>query len=121
MHGQSSHITAAPAKTITNQPSCTVSGTTNDVSSSPVTVKITHNSNAAVAVTVDSSGNFSKTFTLEEGNNTLKVVSTDASGRSTTVTKTIKLDTTIQQITGVQFTPNPVSTSQPVKITLEVV
>lgn len=111
----------APTKIITNQPSCTVSGTTNDVSSSPVTVKITHNSNAAVTVTVDSSGNFSKAFTLTEGNNTLKVVSTDASGRSTTVTKTIKLDTTIPQITNVTLSPNPVSTSQPVKITLEVV
>lgn len=111
----------APTKTITNQPSCTVSGTTNDATSSPVTVKITHNSNAAVTVTVDSSGNFSKAFTLAEGNNTLKVVSTDAAGRSTTVTKTIKLDTSIPQITGVSFTPNPVSTSQPVTITLEVV
>lgn len=111
----------APTKTITNQPSCTVSGTTNDISSSPVTVKITHNSNAAVTATVDSSGNFSKDFTLVEGTNTLKVVSTDASGRSTTVTKTIKLDTTIPQISNISFAPNPVSTSQPVKITLEVV
>lgn len=110
----------APTKTITNQPSCTVSGTTNDATSSPVTVKITHNSNAAVAVTVDSSGNFTKDFTLTEGDNTLTVVSTDASGRSTTVTKTIKLDTTIPQISNVSFTPNPVSTSAPVTITLEV-
>lgn len=110
----------APTKAITNQPSCTVSGTTNDVSSSPVTVKITHNSNAAVSATVDSSGNFSKVFTLVEGTNTLKVVSTDASGRSTTVTKTIKLDTTIPQVKNVMLSPNPVSVSQPVKITLEV-
>lgn len=110
----------APTKTITNQPSCTVSGTTNDATSSPVTVEITHNSNAAVTVEVDSSGNFTKEFTLTEGNNTLTVVSTDASGRSTTVTKTIKLDTTIPQISNVSFAPNPVSTSAPVTITLEV-
>lgn len=111
----------APTKTITNQPSCTVSGTTNDATSSPVAVKITHNSNSAVAVSVDSSGNFSKTFTLTEGDNTLSIVSTDASGRTTTVTKTIRLDTSIPQVKNVMFTPNPVSTSQPVKISLEVV
>lgn len=111
----------SPTKTITNQPTCTVAGTTNDATSSPVTVKVTINSAAAVAVTVNSSGNFSQNFTLSEGNNTIKVVSTDAAGRSTTITKTIKLDTTIPQIRNVVFTPNPVNTSQSVKITLEVV
>lgn len=109
-----------PVKVITNQPSCMVSGTTNDATSSPVTIKITHNSNNAVTVPVDSSGGFSKTLTLAEGDNTIKIVSTDASGRSTTITKTIKLDTTIPQISNISFTPNPVSTSQPVTITLEV-
>lgn len=109
-----------PTKEITNQPSCTVSGTTNDESSSPVTVEITHNSNEPVSVPVDSFGNFSKTFTLMEGSNTLKVVSTDAAGRSTTVIKTIKLDTTIPQITNITFEPNPVDTSGSVKITMQV-
>lgn len=112
---------SSPSKSITNQPSCTVSGTTNDALSSPVTVEVTLNSDAAVSVEVDSDGNFSETFTLVEGDNTIKVVSTDKAGRSTTVTKNIKLDTSIPQITGVSFTPNPVSTSQPVTITLEVV
>lgn len=110
-----------PTTTITNHPLCTVEGVTNDVTSSPVTVMITLNNENTQSVTVDSSGNFSKTLTLSEGDNTIKVVSTDAAGRSTTVTKTIKLDTTIPQIVNAQFSPNPVSTSQPVKITLEVV
>ncbi len=112
---------SSPIKEITNQPSCIVSGTTNDASSSPVAVNVTLNSDAAVLVEVDSSGNFSKTFTLVEGDNTITVISTDKAGRSTTVTKNIKLDTSIPQITGISFTPNPVSTSQPVTITLEVV
>lgn len=110
----------APTATITNQPSCTVAGITNDATSSPVTVAITLNDGNAQIVTVDSSGNFSKTLTLAEGNNTIKVVSTDAAGRSTTVTKTIKLDTSVPQISNVVFEPNPVDASQPVKITLEV-
>lgn len=110
-----------PIREITNQPSCTVSGTTNDASSSPVEVSMSLNSDEAVLVEVDSLGNFSKAFTLVEGDNTITVISTDKAGRSTTVTKTIKLDTSIPQITGISFTPNPVSTSQPVTITLEVV
>jgi len=110
----------APTATITNKPSCTVTGKTNDATSSPVTVKITLNNGAAQAVTVDSSGNFSKTLTLAEGSNTIKVVSTDAAGRSTTAQKTIKLDTSVPEITSITFSPNPVDTSGSVKITVEV-
>lgn len=110
----------APTATITNQPSCTVSGTTNDATSSPVTVTITLNSGSAETVSVDSSGNFTKTLTLAEGANTIKVVSTDSAGRSTTVTKSIKLDTTIPKIVSVTFEPDPVNTSQSVKISIEV-
>lgn len=109
-----------PNKTVTNQAVCTVAGTTNDATSSPVTVQVTHNSNSAVSVPVDSSGFFTKDFSMIEGDNTFKVVSTDSAGRSTTVTKTIKLDTTIPQITNVKFAPNPTSTSEPVLITVEV-
>lgn len=109
-----------PTSAVTNQPACTVAGITNDNLSTPVSVEISLNGVSAGSAAVDSSGNFSKTLTLTEGDNTIKVVSTDKSGRSTTVTKTVKLDTSIPQITNVSFAPNPVSTSQPVKITLEV-
>lgn len=112
---------STPNVSITNQPECTVAGKTNDATSSPVTVKIILNSAASVNVNVDSSGSFSKSFALAEGDNTIKIISTDASGRSTTVTKTIKLDTSIPQIMNVTFTPNPVDASLPVEITLEVI
>lgn len=110
----------APTETITNKPSCTVTGVTNDATSSPVTVKITLNNGSAKTVSVDSSGNFTTTLTLAEGANTIKVVSTDSAGRSTTVTKSIKLDTTIPKIVSVTFEPNPTNTSQSVKISIEV-
>ncbi len=110
-----------PTFAITNQPSCVFSGTTNDNLSTPVSVEFMLNGEDAGSAAVDFSGNFSKTLTLTEGENNIKVVSTDKAGRSTTVTKTVKLDTSIPQITNVSFEPNPVSTSQPVKITLEVV
>lgn len=110
-----------PTFAITNQPQCTFIGVTNDDTSSPVVVEFTHNDTSVGSVPVDTDGNFEKTLTLSEGNNTIRVTSTDKSGRATTVTKTIKLDTSIPQVTNVVFEPNPVSTSQPVKITLEVV
>lgn len=110
-----------PTFAITNQPSIIFSGTTNDNLSTPVSVEFMLNGEEAGSAAVDTSGNFSKTLTLTEGENVVKVVSTDKAGRSTTVTKNVKLDTSIPQITNVSFEPNPVSTSQPVKITLEVV
>lgn len=110
-----------PTFAITNQPQCTFIGVTNDDTSSPVVVEFTHNNVNVGSVPVDTDGNFEKTLTLAEGDNTIRVTSTDKSGRVTTVTKTIKLDTSIPQVTNVVFEPNPVSTSQPVKITLEVV
>lgn len=110
-----------PTFAITNQPACTIAGITNDNLSTPVSVEISLNGVSAGSASVDSNGNFSKMLTLAEGDNIVKVISTDKAGRSTAVTKSIKLDTSIPQITNVLFAPNPVSTSQPVKITLEVV
>ena len=110
----------SPTKKITNQPSCTVSGVTNDESSSPVSVTITLNDDIYVSAEIDAAGNFSEDFTLSEGDNNIVVVSTDRSGRSTSIAKTIKLDTTIPQITGIIFEPNPVDVSQLVRITLQV-
>lgn len=110
-----------PTFEITNQPTCIFSGTTNDNLSTPVSVEFILNGEEAGSAAVDTGGNFSKTLTLTEGENIVNVVSTDKAGRSTTVTKNVKLDTSIPQITNVSFEPNPVSTSQPVKITLEVV
>lgn len=110
-----------PTFVITNQPSCTFIGITNDNLSTPVSVEFMLNGQEAGSAPVDTNGNFSKTLTLSEGDNVIKIISTDNSGRSTTVTKTIKLDTTIPQITNAHFEPNPTSTSQPVKITLEVI
>lgn len=110
-----------PTFAITNQPQCTFAGVTNDDTSSPVVVEFTHNDVSVGSVPVDADGNFEKILTLAEGNNTIIVTSTDKSGRSTSVTKEIKLDTSIPQVTNVMFAPNPVDTSQAVLITLEVI
>lgn len=88
---------------ITNNKSLTVSGTTNDATSSPVTVKIN-----GTAATVSPTGAFSTTVTLTEGSNTITVVATDSAGKSSTVTRKITLDTKAPTISAVTLTPNPV-------------
>jgi len=102
------NVTAPVNNLITNKASLTVAGTTNDVTSSPVTVKITLNNTDQGAVTVGSNGAFSKQINLAEGSNTIVITATDSAGKSTTVTRTVKLDTSVPQIKSATITPNPV-------------
>lgn len=110
----------SPTTEITNNPSCVVEGTTNDATSSPVTVTVKLNSGTEQSVTVSSDGSFSKSITLAEGTNTVTVKAKDAAGRTTTVTKTVKLDTTVPKIASVVLHPNPANASASVTISVEV-
>lgn len=96
------NVTSPTDNSITNSSTCTVAGTTNDTTSSPVTVTVNGN---PVTVT---NGSFSTTINLTEGSNTITVVATDAAGKTTTVTRTVTLDTSVPVITAVTLTPNPV-------------
>lgn len=100
---------------VTNNASITVSGTTNDITSSPVTLTVN-----GEAVTVGSNGAFTTTLTLTEGNNTITVVATDSAGKKTTVTRTVTLDTTPPAFSNVTVTPNPVDAGHTYVITVEV-
>ncbi|MDF2800220.1 MAG: hypothetical protein K0S61_123 [Anaerocolumna sp.] len=93
---------------ITNNASLTVSGTTNDATSSPVSVTIKLNDADQGSVTV-SSGSFSKAITLAQGSNTIAIRSTDSAGKYSEVTRVVTLDTTPPAITAVTITPNPVT------------
>ena len=99
---------------ITNDPSLVVSGTTNDATSS--TVRVTVNGESATVV----SGSFSHTITLTEGTNTITVVATDLAGKTTTVTRTVTLDTVAPVISSISITPNPVDVGATYIITVEV-
>lgn len=105
---------------ITNNASIVVQGTTNDATSSPVTVTIKLNGTDQGAVSVDGSGNFSKSITLKEGANTIVVISKDAAGRETTVTITGTLDTSAPVINSVSIEPNPVDAGATMIIRIEV-
>ena len=113
-------ISSPTDKLITNKQVCTVKGTTNDATSSPVKVTIKLNSGTAEAVTVDSNGSFSKDLTLANGNNTITIVATDSAGKTTTVTRTVTLDTAAPVIKSVTLTPNPVDTGKTFVIAVEV-
>ena len=102
------NVTAPVNNLITNKASLTVAGTTNDVTSSPVTVKITLNGADQGAVTVGTGGAFSKQITLAEGSNTIVITATDSAGKATSVTRTVKLDTSVPKIKSATITPNPV-------------
>ncbi|MCQ5384279.1 Ig-like domain-containing protein [Hungatella hathewayi] len=113
-------VTAPVAGLITNKAACTVTGTTNDITSSPVTVTIKLNSGSAEAVTVGADGSFSKSLTLASGNNTITIVATDSAGKSSTVTRTVTLDTTAPTIKSVTLMPNPVDAGKTYVISVEV-
>lgn len=113
-------VTAPVDNLITNQAACTVTGTTNDATSSPCTVTVKLNAGAAEAVTVNADGTFSKALTLVAGSNTITVVSTDTAGKSSTVTRTVTLDQVAPTIKSVTITPNPVDAGKTYVISVEV-
>ena len=102
------NISAPANDLVTNAASLVVRGTTNDASSSPVTIKITLKGTDQGTVTVGSDGAFSKTLTLAEGSNTIVITATDAAGKTSSVTRTVTLDTSLPVIKSATITPNPV-------------
>lgn len=104
----------------TNNSSCIVQGVTNDVLSSPVSVRV-QLGDSTYNTPVGTGGAFTQALTLSEGQNNIRVTSTDAAGKSSTVSLSVLLDTTVPTVRSVVFTPNPVNASASVLISLEVV
>ena len=104
------NITAPTEGTVTNANKITVTGTTNDATSSSVTVKITVNGTDQGSVTVSTNGSFSKEVTLAEGSNSIVVIATDAAGKVSIVSRTVTLDTSAPVIKSASVSPNPVTT-----------
>lgn len=112
-------ITAPADQIYVNKEGCTVSGTTNDATSSPVTVEITLNGVSVGSATVQSDGSFSKAITLVNGENIIEVTATDALGKFTKVTRTVFYDSSAPEFTSVTIAPNPVNTGATYKITVK--
>ncbi len=112
-------ITSPADNLITNQTDIVVSGTTNDVTSSPVTVTIKLNGVDQGAVNV-SGGSFTKTITGVEGVNTIEITATDKAGKTTVVTRTVTINTTAPEISEIVVTPNPASAGGGYTITVKI-
>ena len=114
------NVTSPAEGLVTATSSVTVAGTTNDATSSPVTITISLNGEDQGAVTVGANGSFSKTVTLAEGSNTIIVKAKDAAGKESTVTRNVTLDTTVPKIKSATITPNPVDTGATMVISVTI-
>lgn len=113
-------VSAPVDNLVTNQSSLVVKGTTNDVTSSPVTLTIKLNGGTEQIVEVGSDGSFTKTLTLVTGENTIVITAKDGAGKTSTVTKKVVLDQTAPVIQSVTISPNPVNAGATYTISVEV-
>lgn len=115
------NITSPAEGLITSSTSVTVAGTTNDATSSPVTLTMALDSGTAQAVTVTSNGGFTKTFSgLSHGSHKVVVVAKDAAGKTTTITRSFTVDTSAPVISKITITPNPADAGSTMKISVVV-
>ena len=112
---------SSPAdKSFINKKTCIVAGVTNDVTSSPVSVTIKVGTTDQGAVTVGSDGSFSKEVTLAEGANTITITAKDSLGKTTTMTRTVTVDTAPPVFESVTLSPNPVDAGKTYTISVKV-
>jgi hypothetical protein len=111
------NITSPTEGSATSATSVVVAGTTNDATSSPVTLTMALDSGSAQAVTVASNGTFTKTYTgLSHGSHKVVIVAKDAAGKTTTVTRNFTVDTSAPVISSVTIAPNPVDAGKTMTI-----
>ena len=113
------NITSPTVGLITNNKTITVSGSTNDETSSPVIITIKVNEVDTGTVDI-ANGQFSKTVTLTEGENIINITAKDTAGLTTKITRTVTLDTKAPIISGVSITPNPVDAGKTYVISVTV-
>lgn len=114
------NITSPAENAILASATITVSGSTNDATSSPVSITIKVNGGAAQSVTVAGDGSFSKAVTCTEGANTIVITATDGANKVSTVTRHITVDTSVPSITNVSITPNPANTGETMLVAVTV-
>lgn len=113
-------ITSPADGSIVNVTSGTLAGTTNDITSSPVTVTATVNGTSVGAITVNADGSFSKAITFDVGVNSVVIKAVDSAGKETIVTRTVTVDTGAPIFKSVVITENPAVVGTTVTITVTV-
>lgn len=104
---------------LTNKSTGSISGTTNDAVSAPVTVNITLNGTDQGNVTVNADGTFTKAVTWRKGTNTAVIRAADQAGQFSTVSRTVIYDPDAPVIVDVSIAPNPVDAGKEFMITVE--
>lgn len=100
------NITSPAEGFATSATSVVVAGTTNDTTSSPVTLTQALDGGTPQAVTVGSNGSFTKTWSgLTHGAHKVVIVAKDAAGKTTTITRNFTIDTSQPVISSVTITP----------------
>lgn len=98
-----------------------ISGTTSDVTSSPVTISVTINGENAGTIPVDETGQFGKDFSLTAlGNQVIVITATDTAGKTSSVTRNIYFSTDVPVIKSVSMVPNEVDGGKTFTIYVEV-
>lgn len=93
-------VTNPPDNFITNNPSLVISGTASDATSGLVSVTI----NNAPVIVID--GSFAHAVTLTDGTNNFTIIATDAVGHTSTVTRSVLLDTVPPVFDSVHIRPS---------------
>ena len=114
------NVTSPADGLITSSSALNIVGTTNDATSSPVSITIKLNGTDQGSVTVGSDGSFSKSVTLTEGSNTIEVIATDAAGKTSSVSRTVTLDSSVPVVVSASITPNPVDAGATMLISVEI-
>lgn len=109
------NITSPPETLITNDQSLTVSGKT----SPDCSVTINLNSADQGAVTVDGTGQFSKTVSLSPGENIITITATSLAGKTTNVIREVTYDPDAPVVISIEIDPNPVEAGGQITITVE--
>lgn len=113
------NVTSPADAMVTNQTTVLVAGTTNDSTSSPVTITIAVGAKSYTP-SVGTGGAFSQSVELGNGINAITITATDAAGLATTVTRTVTLDQGAPVITAITMVPNPVDGGQTYVISVTV-
>lgn len=111
------NVTSPAEGLITNNRTIIFTGSTNDSTSSPVTLTI---DGASVQVASNGTFNYSKTYSAD-GTYTVDIIATDTAGQSTTVSRSFTIDTSAPNIKSITISPSPVATGEvmTVKVVVE--
>ena len=112
------NVTSPADNLITNVNKVTVSGTAAAGSQDVTLAEVTINGEK---VTVGAGGAFSKEVTLTEGDNTITIIAKDNLGKTTTVTRHVKLDTKDPIISDVVADTTTVDAGARIRITFKVI